>query len=577
MKMNMKKILLALSGIALLLASCTKGEDYYIEQAPYRKVVDYQASTFTMTVPGTLTPSETYSWISVNTSGNTATFTTRLNTSGKVRRAEFAISNGETAVVSQKAHGLKAEVILSLTGRSEGVASMNVSFTPDDEKNLSDYANYGIRVSSSQDKDSGTDHSTGTQPVIGDNSIELSGVSDDKAYYVWGFVESSEGDRVYSDLLGLLQPLKLASGEDLQAAINSAAEFQEVRCAAGGVYAGSIFLRDNVPVSGGWNSSFTSQDYNNKSVIDCGGVANCVFSGVSSSGDIFGAKNSSIDNFEIRNGLSTIASGGCGAGIFSKGKLTVSNCYIHDCSAPTGKGGGIYCHEGDNDILVVNCRIERTTNADGHGGAFWAQGNNIDVKLIGNIWDYNECKTTHGYSVLMFQGQTQLTLVNNTIVYNCNWRDTGNLDPDMNSSWATIRIRNSETYVFAANNIIAGNYYYKYQDYEYTQYNQGLKDPAYRQWQWEIGDNVANIVESASKNMVSGVDINWKEMGFDLTTIMKDPANGDYTPVGDALNGSYSSDVQAKVANIFKAYPNDINGNPRVVNGNIAVGALAAE
>ena len=32
-----------------------------------------------------------------------------------------------------------------------------------------------------------------------------------------------------------------------------------------------------------------------------------------------------------------------------------------------------------------------------------------------------------------------------------------------------------------------------------------------------------------------------------------------------------------KVASIFKSYPNDINGNPRVVNGKIAIGALAAK
>lgn len=573
----MKRILIALAGIALLLVSCTKGEDYYIEQNPYRKVVDYQPSTFTMNVPGTLTPSGSYDWITVATSGSTATFTTRLNTSGQIRRAEFSISNGETAVVSQVAHGLKAEVTLNLTGRADGVASMNIGFNPDNEKNLSDYSNYGIRVSSDQSKENGTDHAKGVQPVIGDNGIELTGVSDDKAYYVWAYVESSEGDRVYSDLLGLLQPLRVASGEDLQKAINSAADFQEVRCAAGGVFAGPVFLRDNVPVTGGWNSGFSSQDLNAKSVIDCGGQANCLFAGVKADGTVYGAKNASIDNFEIRNGVSTIASGGCGGGIFSKGKLTVSNCYIHDCNAPTGKGGGIYCHEGDNDILVVNCVISKTTNSDGHGGAFWAQGDNVTVKLVGNVWDYNECKTTHGYSVLMFQGQTQLTLVNNTIVYNCNWRDTGDQDPDMNSSWATIRIRGGDTYVFAANNIIAGNQYYKYQDYEYVQYKQGLADPGYRQWQWENGVNVANIAEAAEKYKVGGVDVNWKDMGFDLSTIMKDPANGDYSPVGDALNGSYNSDVQAKVANIFKSYPNDINGNPRVVNGKIAIGAIAAK
>lgn len=570
----MKRFLIVLAGLSLLVVSCKKGEDYYIEQNPYRAVVDYQASTFTMTVSGTLTPKEDYSWISVSTSGTTATFTTHLNTSGIIRRAEYNISGGGTAIVSQKAHGLSAEVVLSLTGRADGVASMNIRFIPDSEDNYSDYSNFGLRVSSSTDITGGTDYAEGYQPAIGDNAVELSGVSDDAAYYVWGYVESSEGDRVYSDLIGLLQPMKLASGEDLQAAINSAEEFQEVRCAAGGVFAGPIFMRDNVPVSGGWDSSFSSQDYSNKSVIDGGNQINCVFVGVDAEGNVYGAKSASIDNFEIRNGLATVASGGCGAGIFSKGKLVVSNCYIHDCNAPKGKGGGIYVHEDDNDILVVNSKITRTINADGHGGAFWSQGANVIVKLVGNIWDYNECRTTHGYSVMFFQGETRLTLANNTIVYNCNWRDTGNLDPDMNDPWATIRIRNSGTYSVASNNLIVGNYYYKFGDYEYEQWNAGQADPAYRQWQWENGVNYGNVVEAADK-FKSGDGITWEDMGFDLTTVMKDPANGDYSPVGDALNGDYGTEVQAEVADIFKQYPNDINGNARVSGGKIAVGALA--
>ena len=107
-------------------------------------------------------------------------------------------------------------------------------------------------------------------------------------------------------------------------------------------------------------------------------------------------------------------------------------------------------------------------------------------------------------------------------------------------------------------------------------FNAGEKDPAYRQWQWENGENHSNIAEAATKYQ-SGDGIIWKDMGFDLKTILTNPASGDYTPVGDALNGDYSSLIQDKVADIFKSYPNDINGNPRVVNGKVAIGAYAAK
>ena len=49
MKFDMKKILIALAGIALLFAGCAQ-KDRYIEQKPYRVIVDYLPQT--ITVPG---------------------------------------------------------------------------------------------------------------------------------------------------------------------------------------------------------------------------------------------------------------------------------------------------------------------------------------------------------------------------------------------------------------------------------------------------------------------------------------------------------------------------------------------
>ena len=83
MQLKMKKILYAIMGTALLLAGCTqKGEVFY--QNPYRTIVEYTPSTFTIPgISGTVTPVETYDWITSNGNGS---FTVRRNTSGLVRQ-----------------------------------------------------------------------------------------------------------------------------------------------------------------------------------------------------------------------------------------------------------------------------------------------------------------------------------------------------------------------------------------------------------------------------------------------------------------------------------------------------------
>ena len=64
----------------LLLAGCEeKGEVFY--QNPYRIIVDYQPSTFTIDgISGNVTPDGDYNWITSNGGGS---FTVRRNTSGR--------------------------------------------------------------------------------------------------------------------------------------------------------------------------------------------------------------------------------------------------------------------------------------------------------------------------------------------------------------------------------------------------------------------------------------------------------------------------------------------------------------
>ena len=96
----------------LLLAGCEeKGEVFY--QNPYRIIVDYQPSTFTINgISGNVTPDDSYDWITSNGNGS---FTVRRNTTGKIRRAEFTVAgSSDKAIVNQRAHSLDAAVTTAL-------------------------------------------------------------------------------------------------------------------------------------------------------------------------------------------------------------------------------------------------------------------------------------------------------------------------------------------------------------------------------------------------------------------------------------------------------------------------------
>ena len=139
MMLEMKKILIALAGIAFLAAGCGKMEDRYIEQLPYRIIVDYQPQTFSIPgLSGTVTPVENYDWITV--SGTS--FTVRRNTTGLIRRAEFNVAgSSDVAVVNQRAHGLDAAVSTALARNGNGEADVRLNFStgfPDD------YAGWGV-------------------------------------------------------------------------------------------------------------------------------------------------------------------------------------------------------------------------------------------------------------------------------------------------------------------------------------------------------------------------------------------------------------------------------------------------
>ena len=559
-------------GAALVFAGCSKTAEQSAN--PYRKVVDYKPSTFTMTVPGTLTDVNA-AWISMSQSGTTATFTTKLNTTGLVRRAEYPIQGGGTLVVSQKSEELDAVINLSLASFGDDFATMNVEIA---SSNLDDYASWGILYSKEKELSGAKKQTAASMFSAGSNKITLSDLEPNTQYFIWGWVESLEGMQVVSDAYGFLKPTVVPAGGDLQAAIDSAPADSEVRVEGGAVFAGGICLKADVTVSGGWNSSFTEQSADNKSIIDGGNAINCVFVGFNPDTKTKAPLESpaTITNFEIRNGYADeiVNKGG---GVYVCGDVVIDNCYIHD-NTSTNRGGAILTAEDVPGTMIVrNCVIKDNVSTGHHAGGICLDGGeNKTAYIINNLMEGNFAKKYDGYcGTLMIYNPMEAYVVNNTITGNKNF------DEDNGGPWFTIQTRRDIT-MFMVNNIVAGN----------LSAIKGADDEFYRQAYQAKLDCVSkedgtprpetivrnNIIEGGiygdgkpEPDFHKGNTI--LEVGFDLSTIFENPASGNYMPKGAALEGDYSDDV----AKIMKNYGKDLLGNNRVVDGKINMGCYQAQ
>ena len=572
----MKKILFALAVIDLLVAGCAK-TDRYIEQNPYRIIVDYLPQTAQIPgISGTVTPVDDYDWITSNGNGS---FTLRRNTTGLIRRAEFTVS-GQTqiAVVNQKAHALDAKVSSSLMKKdgdaktAEMKVGVSTSFADD-------YESWGYIFGESQDMGANKDYPQGKFSV-GDKTVTLTGVDPEKNYYFWSYVVSTEGDKVYSPVFGIAKPVQVRAGEDLQAAINGAQEFAEVRVEAGAKFNGPIKLRNNVTLSGGWNSTFDKQDLTNRSIIDGNNKTACV------DGRVGEGNSSTINGFEVINGATS--------GIVISGTVTVEWCRIAFC-VNSGQGGGICCTEQKGDNLILANSIIEYNKADAHGGGVAINGAGTSVKVINCLFHGNASIAEFGYTgAIHGQAGVQAYVVNTTFVGNVNYRD-GN-SPTA-SPWSAVMFRNSGTHIEFVNNIVAGNYYF---DPVVARKNEGPADaydmPIKPEYLLEMQVRVADF------NEIGGSDEKWivqsNVMGGtsasdfihragsdagrnaamaactfvhndDFNTIFVNAAAGDFHPAGPALT---TGENTAKVSDLLGTYTTDLDGKPRVTGGKINAG-----
>ena len=576
----MKKILYAIMGAALLLfAGCEeKGEVFY--QNPYRIIVDYQPSTFTISgLSGNVTPDGDYNWITSNGNGS---FTVRRNTSGVIRRAEFTVAGSkDKAIVNQRAHGLDATVTPALKGQGLGSATINVTLAT---KFIDDYAGWGLIYNTANDRAAGKVVPQSGAPVAGINLGEITGLAEGTDYYAWAYVEDTEGLRVYSGPIGIVPPIYVKAGENLQAAIDGAKEFQEIRVAGGATFPGPVVFDDknkNKSISGGWNADFTEQSMDNLTIIDGAGVNRGFYCGEDPLTDMPLKGSVEISYFEIQNCLSM---SGHGSAIrVSGGPIKIHHCYMHDNVTDRGT---IATREDDqsSDIEIYNCIL---TNNIAHGHApgisiedgkdYYGMETHAVIAncLIAN--NFSDKEDGYAGSIYLYN-KIIAKVFNNTLVGNINYdENNGNLWPSFTiRQWGKIHL---------ANNIIVGNRSRK----------QGGTENVLQDYEVNCGGNdgmqvVNNLVEggfaSTGGCVLSGNTV--LPAGFDLKEIFRDPANGDYTPVGKAVgagtldpivmtstwdNVSETLDIRA----MMEKYETDLKGNPRITNGKIDVGCIQAQ
>lgn len=573
----MKKIFLAILGFAVLFTACSKNGLPTIEQNPYRTIIEYTPQTFTMDVAGTLTPDMLYDWISVSQNGNTATFTVRRNTQNLIRRAEFTQAGStQKCIVSQKAHLLDANINATLKSQAVGTANLTAMFSTKFED---DYEGWGLAYGESSEIAKATDVPQKGALVIGRNETSISGLKDGVNYFVWVYALTTEGDKVYSNMVAILPPVLVKAGDDLQAAIDGAEPFSTImvqggctfKAPEGGIQMGGKNV--NKSVLGGWNADFTSQSMDNLTILD-GDKKNYGFWCAEKGGDPMNGY-ANISFFEIIN-----CKGDHGSAIHAiGGPITVTYCYVHDSVAEKGVIG---TNEGgaQTTLNVANCIVSNNT-ADAHGPAFgFGEGKSdaepVKATLVNNLIIDNVSTKKDGYaSTFICYNQTELILVNNTIVGNKNWAEYG-------GPYSGMVLRGDVCSVFV-NNVMVGNYT--------SPCTKEMETPIYeRQEQFinmggGIGTLAYNIIEGSLKD-ADGVteDSNiYVPTTFNVSSIL----DSKYMPLGSILGAgtlgsvtyqgkkhdSRTLDVQA----LLETYGTDLAGNPRIVNGKVDLGCYQAQ
>ena len=197
--------------------------------------------------------------------------------------------------------------------------------------------------------------------------------------------------------------VKVAAGEDLQAAVNGASSGDTVLVQAG-TYEGNFTMKDGVYVSGGWNEDFTAQT-EHASILDAKASGR-----VLNQPDTFNTLTI-WDNFTIQNGKLTAAgSQNLGSGVALMPKGRVINCLIQNNTfdySGNCLGGGIGQDSGDrNDTCAINCVVRN--NVASHGGGVRIRG-----VILNSIIEENTSTTNAGGGMHLQAGAAYNCIIRN--------------------------------------------------------------------------------------------------------------------------------------------------------------------
>lgn len=549
----MKKIFFALlSASMVLFAACQPAGPEVSDEA---QVIEARDASYEVTVTstGAWTLEGEYDWMTPSaTSGNggeTITFTARVNLTDLIRTAEYTLKqNGGETVITLYQKGIKpdANVSVSLLENNGTSARFALNYSTAIE---ADYKEYGLYYATEPDFAKATRVAFGTDMAAGLKTFELTGLTDGQVYFVWPYVQTIDVVEVVGSMIGLLEPVKVTDVAKLQQAINEAPEYSEVRVVAGTYYAGengTLELKSNITVTGGWDAQFTKAD--GYTVVDGQKAKVCV-------NFADGVNAATIKNIEAIN----TDTNGKGAIVNSGTENAIVNCYVHD-NGPFGNDcAGISIAAGN--ATVANCKMVRN-QTKGHGvGIHVASGAN--VKMVNCLVADNVSTNFDGYyGGVTFKGNA--VMVNCTIVKNyCCDENNGNC-------WPVNGVRDG-AWLKGYNNIIAGN---KARVKDVGEYEiQRLQFHFRDAWTSEFafannilqGGQKGNLPDGeAAKNSIIPTT-------YDLTTLFTDYAGGDYTIKANDLAKDKGDDANGTVASLIGIYNTDLNGEPRV-KGKIDLG-----
>ena len=205
----MKKTILALLGVALLLApGCQKTQEVIPDQYV---IMEYPQGENTVTLDreGTLTPLRSYDWITMTQSGGTVKFTVQMNASGKLRTAIYNSSNGSHVVASQKSAVLDVVLKSSLVSVSGSDAVVNVNISTERPE---DYTGWGVFYGTSADRSKAKDLKQSGMFQVGNNQVTVPASGDDPLF-VWAYVVVMDGSVIETpDPLVVMKPVMVSAG-----------------------------------------------------------------------------------------------------------------------------------------------------------------------------------------------------------------------------------------------------------------------------------------------------------------------------------------------------------------------------